>query len=78
MGDENGNGAWSKYQKLILQEIKDLKLEAEVTNKRLRCIEIDMAMLKVRAGIWGGVSWSDSSHGLVSFKKYIRREKKWI
>lgn len=57
------SNGWSKYQKLVLQELKDTKgqtlaLASEVKSIRttdIPALQVEIATLKVKAGIWGGL-----------------------
>ena len=50
MVDNNG---WDEYGKHVLAELKRQNENMEEANKRLITIEVEIAMLKVKAGIWG-------------------------
>lgn len=53
---KNGNG-WTLYQKLVLADLerhsKDLKAINEELKEHMRKVEVEIAMLKVKSGIWG-------------------------
>lgn len=50
---ENG---WSAYEKLVMSELSDLKGEMVELHKEVTLLRIDLATLKVKAGVWGGVA----------------------
>jgi hypothetical protein len=50
-----GNG-WSAYEKLVMGELAALKTEVAAIDEKLTLIRIDVAQLKVKAGIWGAVA----------------------
>lgn len=50
-----GNG-WTQYQKLVLAELERLSEETTKIKESLSNIQIEIAMLKVKSGLWGGVA----------------------
>jgi hypothetical protein len=50
-----GNG-WSAYEKLVMGELAALKTEVAAIDEKLTLIRIDVAQLKVKAGIWGAAA----------------------
>ena len=55
MDDIDGNG-WSQYEKLVLQSLADLKTGQDALAEDMILVRIDVAKLKVKAGIWGGLA----------------------
>lgn len=51
-GEDLENG-FSEYKQLILSELKTLREENKETRKSVDALKVDMAMMKVKAGIWG-------------------------
>lgn len=51
-GDRNG---WSEYSRLVLAELKRLDGELRQVNISLKEIQVELAMLKVKAGVWGSI-----------------------
>jgi len=47
------NGSWDEYRMFVVQELKGLRIQAAETHKLVDKNHTDIAMLKVRAGIWG-------------------------
>lgn len=62
------DNGWSAYQNLVLSEIADLKKEQAETRSEVVLLRIDVAMLKVKSGIWGaaGAAIVTSAAGLVA------------
>ena len=52
--------SWEAYQKMVLQELKDLKDAHRETTREVTQTRIEVEKLKVKSGIWGAVA------GLVS------------
>lgn len=50
MSETNG---WNQYEKLVLSEIRDLKEEVAGMHDQLTLVRIDIAMLKIKSGLWG-------------------------
>lgn len=52
--DDNG---WNEHKRLVLESMKDCKVQGERTYTELVALRIDfekfMAGMKVRAGVWG-------------------------
>lgn len=53
MNDPSG---WSAYEKLVLSEIEDLKVELHNIDEKVTLARIDIAQLKIKAGMWGAVA----------------------
>lgn len=51
--DMNG---WSAYEKLVMSELEGLKREVELIDEKLTLLRIDVAQLKVKAGVWGATA----------------------
>ena len=52
----NETGGWSAYEKLVLEKLDDLETRVEVLDEKLTLVRIDVAQLKVKAGIWGAAA----------------------
>lgn len=63
MSDSPTNG-WSQYQKLVLAKLESLEDEvketreqiASLSNTEVRNLQIEVAMLKVKSGLWGAAA----------------------
>lgn len=44
---------WEQYQKLVLKELESHSQTLKEVNKELNTIRVEIAGLKVKAGIWG-------------------------
>ena len=59
--DDNG---WQEYKQLVLQQIHDVKLSVAEMDKRITdirqidvpAIRVEIAMLKIQAGLWGALA----------------------
>ena len=47
---------WSAYEKLVMSELADLKAEVATIHDEVTLVRIDLAMLKVKSGIWGAAA----------------------
>lgn len=45
--------SWASWGKHVLAELESLDGRLDKMDERLRGIEVQLAMLKVRAGVWG-------------------------
>ncbi len=50
--DDKGNG-WKEWSKYVLKELDRLNVNCVEYEKRQRETLVDIAMLKVKAGVWG-------------------------
>ena len=50
--DENG---WAQYQKLVMEKLDDHDDKFSNIDNKLTQIQVDIATLKVKAGVWGGI-----------------------
>ncbi len=52
MAEDNG---WSKYEKMVIDKLDDHDDKFNGIESKLTQIQVDIATLKVKAGIWGGI-----------------------
>lgn len=52
-GSDNG---WAGYQRLVLKELSDLSTGQQRMEDKLEGLVVDVAMLKVKAGVWGAAA----------------------
>ena len=52
MADDNG---WSKYEKMVIEKLDDHDDKFNGIENKLTQIQVDIATLKVKAGVWGGI-----------------------
>ena len=50
------NNGWSQYQKLVVDKLDDHDGKFTSIEDKLTKIQVDLATLKVKAGVWGGVA----------------------
>ena len=55
------NGSWDENRKLILHELREISTELAVVRDTQTLIREDLAGLKVKAGILGGMAGAVSS-----------------
>jgi len=53
MADDNG---WSKYEKMVIDKLDDHDSRFMGIDEKLTQIQVDIATLKVKAGVWGGIA----------------------
>jgi hypothetical protein len=59
MLDDKKNGmanGWSGYGKLVLAELERLNKNVKEVEKSQQKIQIEIAMLKVKSGVWGAIA----------------------
>ena len=47
---------WEQYQKLVMDKLEEHDNRFSLINEKLTQIQVDIATLKVKAGVWGGVA----------------------
>jgi hypothetical protein len=47
---------WSQYQKLVVDKLGDHDEKFTSIENKLMKIQVDIATLKVKAGVWGGLA----------------------
>lgn len=62
----NNNG-WSEWGKYVLKELERLNDYYEEQQKIIQQIQVEVAMLKVKSGIWGGIAGLVPSLGLLIY-----------
>ena len=49
------NNGWSKYEKMVIDKLDDHDDKFNGIEHKLTQIQVDIATLKVKAGVWGGI-----------------------
>ena len=50
------NNGWIQYQKLVMDKLGEHDDKFSSIEDKLTKIQVDIATLKVKAGVWGGVA----------------------
>jgi len=50
------NNGWNEWSRHVLSELERLSENYEKMNEKLGTIKSEIAMLKVKAGVWGGIA----------------------
>lgn len=50
------DNSWPHWQKLVLDRLDEHRVYHREHSERLRHIELEIARLKIKAGIWGGLA----------------------
>ncbi len=58
MTDAEHKEGWQEYQMLVLSQLTDLKTEVASLRQVMQSVQIEIAILKVKAGMWGAVAGS--------------------
>ena len=53
MAEDN---SWSKYEKMLIDKLDDHDDKFGLIENKLTQIQVDIATLKVKAGVWGGIA----------------------
>ena len=53
MAEDN---SWSKYEKMVIDKLDDHDDKFGLIENKLTQIQLDIATLKVKAGVWGGIA----------------------
>ena len=48
--------SWSKYEKMVIDKLDEHGNKFNEIESKLTQIQVDIATLKVKAGIWGGIA----------------------
>ena len=52
MAEDNG---WSRYEKMVMEKLDNHDDKFNGIEHKLTQIQVDIATLKVKAGVWGGI-----------------------
>ena len=52
----NANNSRSQYQKLVIDKLNEHDSKFMAIESKLIQIQVDIATLKVKAGVWGGIA----------------------
>jgi len=55
-GDNNGNGGFLEYRRLILSSLKNLDEKVGAMDEKIDTIVTEVALLKLKSGLWGAVA----------------------
>ena len=47
--------SWSAYERLVMDKLASLEADITTLDEKVTLLRIDVAQLKVKAGIWGGM-----------------------
>ena len=50
------NNGWGQYQKLVMDKLGEHDDKFGSIDSKLTQIQVDIATLKVKAGVWGGIA----------------------
>jgi len=50
------NDTWIEYRKLVLSELERLNIKVMEIDQNLNSTKTDIAMLQIKAGLWGAIS----------------------
>ena len=50
------NNGWSRYEKMVMEKLDDHDDKFGLIENKLTQIQVDIATLKVKAGVWGGIA----------------------
>lgn len=56
VGGDPGNNGWNAWANHVLLELKRLNGSIESLNKEVGDVRLEIAQLKVKSGIWGGIA----------------------
>ena len=51
-----GDSSWGQYQKLVMEKLEKHDDKFSSLDNKLTQIQIDIATLKVKAGVWGRIA----------------------
>lgn len=71
--DQQQDGDWREYRRLVLGELKRVNDNIETLERKIESfrqediqkIKVDIAMLQVKSGLWGGASGLLAALGVV-------------
>lgn len=57
MPDESfTNGEWRDWRRYIIEALEDIRKEQKIQITRIDTLRVDLAVLKVKAGLWGSLA----------------------
>lgn len=54
--DPGGVDGWSNYEKLVMSKLQSLEAGQIDMQEQIVLVRLDVATLKVKAGVWGGLA----------------------
>lgn len=64
---------WAEYQKMVLGDLKRLSRDLDRIEDKIVSIHIDLAQLKVRAGIWGLTGGLFSVATMIAIEFFLKK-----
>lgn len=52
----DSDDSWNQYQKLVLTKLDDIEAVNEKVEVRLRSLELELALLRLKSSFWGGLA----------------------
>lgn len=53
MNETNG---WSAYEKMVINRLDELEGDIRALDEKVTLLRIDVAQLKIKAGMWGAIA----------------------
>ena len=47
---------WNEYSKMVLKELENNEKDHKIIMDKLNKIQVEIAMLKVKSGVWGAIA----------------------
>ena len=47
---------WNEYSKMVLKELENNEKDHKIMMDKLNKIQVEIAMLKVKSGVWGAIA----------------------
>lgn len=52
----NEASGWSAYERLVMNKLETLETRVDAVDEKVVLLRIDVAQLKVKAGVWGAAA----------------------
>jgi hypothetical protein len=66
------SGEWSEYQRMVLDKLDSLKQVQEKAEDRLRVIETEIALLRLKSSFWGAMAGL-GAYGVTMVIQYFQK-----
>lgn len=70
--EDREDNPWSEYRRLVLNELERLNQNFEHLQKSVDAANVNIAMLKVKAGAWGAMAGLMTALTAVLIAKFIK------
>jgi len=63
--DDERHASWTEYRRLVISELERINVSLDKLNAELSSMKTDIALLQLKASVWGAVSGAVVAVGII-------------